>query len=100
MPLDDMIGFDSEQEKFAEIVLPGKTAIQAIKEAVWKMSKTILNGIDPDEGYQQVLFPGPVLGYERNEQTGEMDVSIWRNKGKEYQTQELYDALAPYSSSE
>ena len=98
MAIDGVIGFipREKNESVGSLTLPWGVAPDAIREAVWPIARTKKIEIDEERvsGQIAVLFPGPILAYERSGDT--LQVTVWVNGGKQDQAQQLYDALAKY----
>ena len=90
MSIDKIIGFDSAQPMFAQV---DNSSLKAIQAAVWRVGRVIVE-INADEGYLPIFYPGPVLGYSKEEQG--YSVKIWTNGGKRNHARDLYDKLSNY----
>ena len=64
MPIDDAVNGGNGTTKLV-VHLPSATGLQAIKDAMWKITLRAMNGIDPERGRFDTISPGPTLVYSR-----------------------------------
>ena len=79
---------DKDTKIGPDIELPLDNGLYVIRKAARAVSYHRLNGIDPNRGEIQVLFPGPVLRYERTDQA--IVASVWQHGGNEEKAKRLH----------
>ena len=98
MPIHEIINpipKDQDRKIDSDLFLSLKTGIQDIVKAIRVVKKEWINGLDPESGEIQVLYPVPVLRYSRDSTVYE--ISVWVHGGNEDKARRLYDVLKNYS---
>ena len=97
--IDGVIDFvpEAQNRAIGTLTLNRLVGPDAIREAVWSVARTLNVAINRQgrSGMIPVLFPRPVLDYERSGKN-DVQVTVCVNGGNQEQAQQLYDALVKY----